>query len=78
MKSIPEKFEDLSQDEIMFFAKLGFNFYQSYKQCFERAMDPTHIYAVTQPISDEQKRFMQELNANNQRIIESLNSSVKL
>lgn len=41
-------------------------------------MNPTHINSVTQPISDEQKRFMQELNANNQRIIESLNSSVKL
>ena len=78
MKSIPEKFEDLSQDEIMFFAKIGFNFYQSYKPYFERSMDPTHINAVTQPISDEQKRFMQELNANNQRIIESFNSSVKL
>lgn len=78
MKSIPEKFEDLSQDEIMFFAKIGFNFYQSYKQCFEMDIDPTHINAVTQPISDEQKRFMQELNANNQRIIDILNSSVKL
>lgn len=78
MKSIPEKFEDLSQDEMRFFAKIGFNFYQPYKQCFERAMNPTHINSVTQPISDEQKRFMQELNANNQRIIESLNSSVKL
>lgn len=78
MKSIQEKLEDLSQDEIMFFAKIGFNLYQSYKQCFEMGMDPTHINSVTQPISDEQKRFMQELNANNQRIIESLNSSVKL
>ena len=78
MKSIPEKFEDISQDEIMFFAKIGFNFYQSYNPYFERSMDPTHINAVTQPISDEQKKFMQELNANNQRIIDSLNSSVKL
>ena len=78
MKSIPEKFEDLSQDEMMFFAKIGFNFYKSYKQYFERDMNPTHINSVTQHISDEQKRFMQELNANNQRIIESLNSSVKL
>ena len=78
MKSIPEKFEDLSQDEIRFFAKKGFNLYQSYKQGFERVMDPTHINAITQPISDEQKRFMQELNANNQKIIDSLNSSVKL
>lgn len=78
MKSVPEKFEDLSQDEIMFFAKIGFNFYQSYKQCFERVMDPTHINSVIQPISDEQKRFMQEINANTQRIIDSLNNSVKL
>lgn len=78
MKSIPEKFEYLSPDEIRFFAKIGFNFYQSYKQYFERAIDPTHINAIIQPISDEHKRFMQEINSNNQRIIDSLNSSVKL
>lgn len=78
MKSIPEKFEDLSQDEMMFFAKIGFNIYKSYKQYFERAMNYTHINSVIQPISDEHKRFMQEINANNQRIIDSLNSSVKL
>ena len=68
MITTPDKFEDLTHQQILEFARISFDYYQRLKRS---VLTSEHANECFQEISAQQQDMQRALNSNTQKILEA-------